>query len=282
MLFRNHLYSVRKAAQVNEQAGKSNPKDKSFVDKVEVQEANQMGQPATKNVVFSDYRSSTAVQRCVFRRNMKEREVKREVFMLEGDENFEALTLRSKMTLLVKRSSDDVKNWFYDMGIEENLPDSWNEFKKSLIDHCCGSGLDNMIKYREELWSQYCIGLRSMASEKNINEEEVLKKLRKEYAPKTLQVIFYSFGISLKDVIERVEEWELFIETQASVKPRKKTFKPVKDIREVQKPKVTCYKCKMEGHYSNECKNNSAKLNSFERTKTEDCKLDTMYVIVVV
>ncbi|KAG0427942.1 hypothetical protein DMUE_5859 [Dictyocoela muelleri] len=207
MLFRNNLFTLKKRSST-ERTGKSNAKVNSFDDKIEDRKCEKDILPAAKNVGFPTRITSMPGSQCVFMRNMTEKNVKIEIFMFEGEENFELLSLRAKMTQLVKKSSSEVKEWYYEMGIEDKLPEIWTDFKSKLVDFCSSQGIDSMSKYRDELWSQYLERLRCVAQEKNISEEDVFRKLRRENPPKTLQMIFYSFGVSLKDVYKRVIEWE--------------------------------------------------------------------------
>ncbi|KAG0440795.1 hypothetical protein DMUE_1488 [Dictyocoela muelleri] len=108
------------------------------------------------------------------------------------------------MTQIIKRSNTEIKNWFYEMGIEELLPKTYEDFKIKFIDFCSGQSLDDMVKYRDELWSSYFEKLRCIAKEKNIKNDEIFRKLRSERPPKTLQMILNFFNVTLKDVIERV------------------------------------------------------------------------------
>ncbi|KAG0439046.1 hypothetical protein DMUE_2706 [Dictyocoela muelleri] len=209
-----------------ERDGKSNQKDKSFYDNVENINNVHDSKSASKNVDNHGTRFSTANSQILFIRNMKEKDIKIELFMIEGDNNFEILSLRSKMTQIIKRSNPYIKNWYYEMGIEGKLSNTYEDFKSKFIDFCSGHSIDNMTKYRDELWSDYLERLICLANERSIGEDEIFKKLRREYAPKTLQIIFYSFGITLKDVIERVLEWEMNITAQKITRKIdiKKTF----------------------------------------------------------
>ncbi|KAG0420327.1 hypothetical protein EQH57_0196 [Dictyocoela roeselum] len=279
MLFSgNSLFTFKKLSQ-NERAGKSNQKDKSFYDKVErIGEVNN-GISANKNVDNYVTRSSLVGSSTPFYRNMKERQIKIEIFMIEGEDGFENLSLRSKMTQIMKRSSSDIKSWFYEMGIDGSLPKTYEDFKSKFVDFCSGQSLDNMVKYREELWSAYLERLRCVANERNIGEDEIFRKLRSEKHPKTLQMIFYSFNVTFKDVIERVLEWEI----HSSDNRINKTFISQKEQNKPAYSKISsirCFKCNELGHYSNKCTKKGDMANNVEPHKSFGRNLDTEDVII--
>ncbi|KAG0442406.1 Retrovirus-related Pol polyprotein from transposon 17.6 [Dictyocoela muelleri] len=280
MLFRNSLFTFKKRIS-GERPGKSNLKDIAFDDKIETQLRDLNTIPAAENVGNLNRMASISRSECVLTRNMNERDVRVEIFMFEGEDNFDTLSLRAKMTQLVKRSNSEVKEWFYEMGIEEKLPESWNEFKIKIIDFCCGQGIDNIRKYKEELWSQYLERLRCCAKDKNISEEDVLKKLRRDKAPKTLQMIFYSFNVSLKDIYLRILEWERY--NYSINLPRENTYsndnfndknKHLKGRLNDHKKRIKCFKCNELGHYSNECNKKDDKINILRGDFKRGCKLD--------
>ena len=72
----------------------------------------------------------------IFKKNMEEIDVKISLFLIEGEVGFLSLALREMMTEIVKRSSKEIQMWFYESGIEGNLPSDWESFKKSLIELC--------------------------------------------------------------------------------------------------------------------------------------------------
>lgn len=188
-------------------------------------------------------KQSISESQMIFSRNMKIRDVKIEMFIIESDDNFEILSLKSKMTQLIKKSNKDIKDWYYEMGIQESLPNCYEDFKSRFIDFCCGQGLENLKKYRDEPWSQYLERLRCVANEKNISEDDIFRKLRQDSTPRTLQMIFYSFGIKLENVIERVKEWESYTSEN---KTYKKSFrnKSNNDYKKDKMLSIKCFKCK--------------------------------------
>lgn len=65
------------------------------------------------------------------------------------------------------------------MGINNELPGTWEVFKNLLIDFCIGSGIDVLRKYKEEKWSSYVLRLKEWSEFRQLDEDIVFKKLRK-------------------------------------------------------------------------------------------------------
>lgn len=165
----------------------------------------------------------------------------------------------------MNRSSGEVKDWFYNLGINKNLPATWIEFKRILIEFRCCLGIEDLYKFKEEKWSQYLMRLSNTAKQYKINEQDVLKKLRNENCSKTLQSIFYSFNVSLDDMLIRIYEYENFLENNINYRTGNESNK--KDFKEknILKQNIKCFKCGKMGHYSNECQSNNGKINNIKK-----------------
>jgi len=60
----------------------------------------------------------------------------------------------------VRRSSDEFKNLLYDLGVMEELPDTWTGFKDLVIGFWTEESLYTKTKFAEETWSEYCVRLK--------------------------------------------------------------------------------------------------------------------------
>ncbi|KCZ81850.1 hypothetical protein H312_00749 [Anncaliia algerae PRA339] len=72
----------------------------------------------------------------MFKRGMELRTIKRMLFIMEGEDGFEQRSLRSKMTEVIKNSSREIQDNFYDSGIENKLARDWDSFKKHIEEFC--------------------------------------------------------------------------------------------------------------------------------------------------
>jgi hypothetical protein len=86
----------------------------------------------------------------VFKRNLVENVVRKELFLLEGEEGFEGASLRVRMTRVIKRSSVELENLFYDVGTKDGLPGNWEGFKKFVIQFCIEESLYTKRKFVDE------------------------------------------------------------------------------------------------------------------------------------
>ncbi|KAG0439768.1 Transposon Ty3-G Gag-Pol polyprotein [Dictyocoela muelleri] len=276
MLLRDSAYTFKKVKG----GRKSNPKEQAFDDNVKENRCFKNKFQTDKKLENFGKTASTFNSQTTFRKGMTEKEVHRELFMIEGEDNFEHLSLRSKMTQCIRRSSVDLRDWYFDLGASGLLSESWDMFKNSVINFCCEQGLDSVHKYQDEFWSEYITRLNDKIIQIKGSENQVFAKLRKEKSPKTLQVIFYSFNISLKEAIERVKEWESF-----TYKPKRyyKSWRNLSQSNEnnvrkqnlnKSKSEIVCYKCKEKGHYSNRCPNKTEHINSFDKVVNVKNKLD--------
>lgn len=193
-----------------DQVGQTKGRARALCDDLYKQRRKRMAQFISANVDLSAYGYSAGFRSGVlFRRGMREYEVRMNLFMIEGQNGFEVMNLRSKMTAVVARGNNDVKEWFYDRGVSETLPMSWEEFETELVGFCVDIGIDDIKKYREEMWSSYVIRLKEYCMIRKLGEELVFKKLRRTKAPAKYQIIFYTPNITLDELVNRLRDWEM-------------------------------------------------------------------------
>lgn len=279
MLFSNkYLFHVQRQQRKAAGAPVPSTKAKAFEVCTKETDAAQSRGSTTENVGRSG--SSISIAGTTFRRNMTETEVKRELFILEFTRGFDEMNIKNKMMLVMEKCQNELKDWFYEQGIGGNLPDTWEEFSNQIVDVCTEKALMQIQKYKDEPWSNYISRLRDKARTTNMHDEEVLKKLRREEAPEVLRTLFYSFGISLDALIQRVEEYEVNIK---GYQERKASRRGVSYTRKTDQTKNIfngdCYTCNKKGHYSYECpeKQNSSSINSLNKDLTS-FGLDMDYV----
>ena len=69
---------------------------------------------STRNTYFRDI---------WFRRGMEEKETKMNIFMLEGEKDFDKLSIREKGTKVAEKGNKDFKYWYCDVGTSGKLPE---------------------------------------------------------------------------------------------------------------------------------------------------------------
>jgi hypothetical protein len=82
----------------------------------------------------------TSQDRIIFKRNMEERTVRINLFMIEGETGFEKCSLREKMTKTALHGDARFRDWYFERGIENELPSEWEEFKRMVLEFCTGIG----------------------------------------------------------------------------------------------------------------------------------------------
>jgi hypothetical protein len=171
----------------------------------------------------------------IYRRGLDEKVVRKELFLLEGEEGFEESVLRSKMTRVIKRSSEELQNLYYDLGIENALPGNWNDFKQFIVTFCVEEGLYAKRKYVDETWSSYLKRLYDWSKMHNISNDELLRKLKRENLPEQMRVICYVPNITVEAVIKSLHDFEDGIRN--GIYMRKRNEKPNKNafgIKEIK------------------------------------------------
>jgi Reverse transcriptase (RNA-dependent DNA polymerase)/RNase H-like domain found in reverse transcriptase/Integrase core domain/Aspartyl protease len=235
-------------------------KAKAFEDCTDGSKNAQDNDRTSANVGSLETTIPNAGRTLIFRKNMDEKEILRELFIMECESDFETQPLKSKMMKVIRVSVPELKDWFYEKGVEGKLPDEWEEFKIQIVNLCTEQALESLYRYKDEPWSAYISRLKDKGISTNTSEDEVFKKLRRESAPEILRQIFYSFGISLEQTIERVKEYEINAKemkerfTRLNIQTSEKSFQD----REGTLP-GSCYVCNKQGHYSANCPNKHMK-----------------------
>lgn len=250
---------------------KSNQKTKSFyVSREQKHQKEQQKNVAeqAKLVAVDKYASYNVI----FKRGMDERSVRRMMFIMEGEDNFELRSLRSKMTEVIKKSSKNLQDDFYEKGVDGKLPENWEAFKVYVEEYCTEQSISSLKKYINESWAEYISRMYDWARLRNLSENDVIDKLRKEKIPQMLQTMCYMPNISLNTILERTKEFEKQSKRFSKKENRnlKNTKNENKDInyddkkcfickksghmsKDCRNRKTKCYKCGKNGHYSNEC-----------------------------
>ncbi|KAF9743549.1 hypothetical protein NGRA_3591, partial [Nosema granulosis] len=106
----------------------------------------------------------------------------------------------------------------------------------------------------------------------------------RERAPETFRQLFYSFGVTLDSVIERINEFETNAKERNEKYQRDERYD---NRRIIQKDtsKVVCFTCNRRGHYSTDCteKDISGPLNSLNKDNSsysldiEKIKINNLY-----
>jgi hypothetical protein len=90
----------------------SNPRKQILDDTKNVQRNVEQGENLTPRTIYANVKSNASTKETLFARGVLEMKVRRELFILEGDDSFEMRTIRGKMTEVIKRSSESLRNIF--------------------------------------------------------------------------------------------------------------------------------------------------------------------------
>lgn len=59
---------------------------------------------------------------------------------------FDKMSLRDKMTIFIRESSKEIKEWFYLKNMSTLIPTMWQDFKVLLSDYVCIESLKKYLK----------------------------------------------------------------------------------------------------------------------------------------
>ena len=198
-----------------------------------------------------------------FKKGIEDKKVRIALAIMEDEYGFSNLNLRERIAEAARRGDLKFQEWYYNHRIEGTLPDTWERFTEMVREYCAEETLENQRKYIDESWVGYLTRLIEWAGIRRIPEKEILKKLRKEDAPRELSILFLTTELNMKELKSRVEEWEGCPRRYKSYhkgkldktrRIEKREFinekKIEKDIRD-----IICYQCKEKGHYARDCPN---------------------------
>ena len=241
--------------------------------------------PQTKSSTFTQVDRSVNREPKTFRRNMSIKDIKIEFFILEDNPNFQIMTDKEKMLRLMSEASTDLKQWYYERGIEDRLPSTWKDFKEEIIEWCQGNDWTSIRRYRDEQWSSYVRRLKEKIGDRN--EENVYNKLEQEKIPRDIKLLILSNTGSVDDLINKIESLEnydinelneLRITKESSNKERYSNQNMKRTSKRIEMPRLRCYECKEIGHkrrycpklLKNEPSENSKKAFIIKEQKTDD------------
>lgn len=144
----------------------------------------------TANVNGKSHYTTGSFQTTTLKRNMKRKEVLMELFLIESEENFESKSFKTKIAEVAKRGDKMFKDWFFEKLTNDEFPKIWEEFTDVIVNYCTNRGIDNIEKFNDEKWSNYLVRPGDFSRLNNLSEEDIFKKLKKEYAPKTYKLSF--------------------------------------------------------------------------------------------
>ncbi|EJW04344.1 hypothetical protein EDEG_04247, partial [Edhazardia aedis USNM 41457] len=160
------------------------------------------------------------VEEFQFKRNLTEKEVRINLFVIEGTAGFEALSLREKTTKIASFGDSEFLEWFYEEGIRNSLPDDWITFKENVVEYCINKGIANMFKYKEETWSNYVERLIDYTIKRKIDQNKIISKILCEFAPRKVRTLALTCGENCFIFLEKLKFWEEnFIDFRSKFRP---------------------------------------------------------------
>ncbi|KAG0441131.1 Retrovirus-related Pol polyprotein from transposon [Dictyocoela muelleri] len=209
-------------------------------------------------------------------KGMDDSEADIQIFMLQQKRGFEELLPKQQFLQMVEQSDKLIQRWYYEKGSAGELPDNLNSFNDELKKFIMGKSIDDLDKFREELWSEYLERLKSNCTD--CNNKVLIRKLRSIRTPKIFECIFF-FSEYFEEILSRVKEYER-LKDKHNTQKKYENFKLSNTLdnrvkynnnkgHELLKNTLNRYKCGELGHIARNCK--SLKRNLFnENTCTKD------------
>ncbi|KAG0437306.1 hypothetical protein DMUE_3767 [Dictyocoela muelleri] len=175
---------------------------------------------------------------------------------------FKELDLDGIILHIVERSDKNIQKWYFEKGSRNNLPDSLEKFIDELKSFIQERGIYQIKRYSEESWIDYLMRIKHLKDSHRISNDEIIRKLRSEEAPQTIESIFYSSN-EFDDIFSRVDEFsknkkfEKINAYPGTVKhdkkrPERSEYKIHKEFN-FNKRIIVCFKCGKPSHYARNC-----------------------------
>ena len=71
--------------------------------------------------------------------------------------------------MIARHSGNTMREWYYNLGIGDEIPRPRNDFKCPFVYACSERGLDSLHKYSEQKRSEYITRLMDNANLKNVS-----------------------------------------------------------------------------------------------------------------
>ena len=198
-----------------------------------------------------------------FMKNMDEKTVRIRLFLIEGERNFEVMSLREKCTIVAAKGDTKFQEWFVETGTNEKLANNWENFKTQVIEYCTNEDLKDLKKYKDETWSDFVKRMKQHALLKQISETEVIQHLQSIPAPRDFQVLFYTVNMNLDGIIKLLKDWE-------TLNKNKREFREQKIMKKQKQKDIRCFNCNEIGHIVPKCPKEKKKVKSEQYNMTID------------
>ena len=116
------------------------------------------GQPGAFTVPVDEavpFRARDLIRPCAFRSGMTQKEVDRELFLLEEHGGFSRLPVGEQLNLIARCGNAAILDWYRGLYEMERRPKSWRELRELVEAFCTGEAWECMCRQRGQTWSQY-------------------------------------------------------------------------------------------------------------------------------
>ncbi|KAG0436578.1 hypothetical protein DMUE_4149 [Dictyocoela muelleri] len=163
-------------------------------------------------------------------------------YMLEGIRNFECFKLREKISITLQKFEIQFQEAFFKKIRNNKDFSSWDGSKIFLSEYCLRKNIECMQKYTDEKLSEFIERLMSYAMQHDIEEAEVIEKLRSVKVGNHIKILFLTSNILLKDINKSIKVWELNYKGK------------IKTQLSRENKRIKCLICKPAGQFKRECK----------------------------
>ncbi|KAM0673791.1 hypothetical protein GVAV_002879 [Gurleya vavrai] len=89
------------------------------------------------------------------KKKLSERECRRMLYIIEGEDGFDGMTTRGMISRLAKYGDREFQEWFIDVAASNEIGTTCDEIKNNIVRYCIESSIHDIVMFRDEKYSNF-------------------------------------------------------------------------------------------------------------------------------